>query len=381
MASHCSTTQNVMLPQHLVCKYELNYEYNVIYFSKEQSSLIIIWQDRNMSECFKVFYVKLYVHSLVDELKEAMFMKNLLIREENLAWIWRRDVSSKFWCASAKIPGGMLQYNFWDLLSLPPEGTPARVMNVNKCNWPARCCFSSPSAWGARRVARILLAADRPTQELDDILCLSKHRERDLQMYADVWIRSQDPRGFQDQRATASNFFCVQATSGRHLLFLPLTLFYFAFCYSFYIKISRLFSLSYISSLPIPFPIFIFPFSLLRFTDIQTCFNFTYSCYLFFLNSPPPALSFWFILYDPFPHYFICHRTQMFYRILSASIYSMYLVPSVLNPISTFVMWYSLVQPSKVSSVLTVTSFFLEICALLESLLVTDYNGHNIWAG
>jgi len=30
---------------------------------------MMIWQDRNMSECFKVFYVKLYAHSLVDELK------------------------------------------------------------------------------------------------------------------------------------------------------------------------------------------------------------------------------------------------------------------------------------------------------------------------
>ena len=30
---------------------------------------MMIWQDRNMSECFKVFYVKLYVHSLVDKLK------------------------------------------------------------------------------------------------------------------------------------------------------------------------------------------------------------------------------------------------------------------------------------------------------------------------
>jgi len=38
---------------------------------------MMILQDRNMSECFqvfssvlKVFYVKLYVHSLVDKLKE-----------------------------------------------------------------------------------------------------------------------------------------------------------------------------------------------------------------------------------------------------------------------------------------------------------------------
>jgi len=39
---------------------------------------MMIWQDRNMSECFKVFlklfYVKLYVHSLVDKLK--WFYKN-----------------------------------------------------------------------------------------------------------------------------------------------------------------------------------------------------------------------------------------------------------------------------------------------------------------
>ena len=38
-------------------------------FSKEQSSLMMICQDRNMSECFKVFYMKLYVHSLVHKLK------------------------------------------------------------------------------------------------------------------------------------------------------------------------------------------------------------------------------------------------------------------------------------------------------------------------
>jgi len=41
-----------MLPQHLVRKYELNCEYN---FSKEQSTLMMIWQDQNMSECFKMF--------------------------------------------------------------------------------------------------------------------------------------------------------------------------------------------------------------------------------------------------------------------------------------------------------------------------------------
>ena len=120
-------------------------------------------------------------------------------------------------------------------------------------------------------------------------------------------------------------------------------------------EVSPFFFLAYVSSLPIPFPIFIFPFSLLRCTDTQPCFNFTYSFNLFW-NSLPPALSFWFILYNPFPHYFICYCIQTFYRILSTSIYFMYLVPSVLNPISTFLMWYSLVQPSWISSVLTVTS-------------------------
>jgi len=30
---------------------------------------MMIWQDRNMSECFKVFYMKLYVHSLVEKFK------------------------------------------------------------------------------------------------------------------------------------------------------------------------------------------------------------------------------------------------------------------------------------------------------------------------
>jgi len=37
---------------------------------------MMIWQDRNMSECFKVFYVKLYVYSLVDKLK--WFYENAL---------------------------------------------------------------------------------------------------------------------------------------------------------------------------------------------------------------------------------------------------------------------------------------------------------------
>jgi hypothetical protein len=163
------------------------------------------------------------------------------------------------------------------------------------------------------------------------------------------------PQGFPRSKSNrAQPFFCAQATSGRNLLFCPFFFFYFAFYNSFYIIISLFFFLSYVSSLPIPFPIFIFPFSLIRYTHIQPCFNFRYSCH-FFGNSPPPAPSFWFILYNPLPHYFICHCTQTFYRILPTSIYFMPFVPSVLNPVSTFLTWYSLVQPSWISSVLTAT--------------------------
>jgi len=62
-----------MLPQHLVCKYELNCEYCNIPLARDKAPRMMIWQDRNISEFFKmflkVFYMKLYVHSLVDKLK------------------------------------------------------------------------------------------------------------------------------------------------------------------------------------------------------------------------------------------------------------------------------------------------------------------------
>ena len=70
--SHCSTTQHDMLPQHLVCKYELNCEYCNITLAWNKAPWW--WSDkietcRSVLKCFKSVYVKLYVHSLVDKLK------------------------------------------------------------------------------------------------------------------------------------------------------------------------------------------------------------------------------------------------------------------------------------------------------------------------
>ena len=61
-----------MLPQHLVCKYELNCEYCNTTLARNKAPWW--WSDkietcRNVLKCFKVFYVKLFVHSLVDKLK------------------------------------------------------------------------------------------------------------------------------------------------------------------------------------------------------------------------------------------------------------------------------------------------------------------------
>ena len=61
-----------MLPQQLVCKYELNCEYRNITLARNKAPWW--WSDkiktcRSVLKCLKVFYVKLYVHSLVDKLK------------------------------------------------------------------------------------------------------------------------------------------------------------------------------------------------------------------------------------------------------------------------------------------------------------------------
>ena len=65
-------TQHDMLPQHLVCKYELNCEYCNITLAGNKAPWW--WSDkietcRSVLKCFKIFYVILYVHSLVDKLK------------------------------------------------------------------------------------------------------------------------------------------------------------------------------------------------------------------------------------------------------------------------------------------------------------------------
>jgi len=61
-----------LLSQHLVCKYELNCEDCSIKLARNKVPWW--WSDRietyrSVLKCLKVFYVKLYVHSLVDKLK------------------------------------------------------------------------------------------------------------------------------------------------------------------------------------------------------------------------------------------------------------------------------------------------------------------------
>ena len=65
-------TRHDMLPQHLVCKYELNCEYCNVTLARNKAPWW--WSDkietcRSVLKCLKVFYVKLYLHSLVDKLK------------------------------------------------------------------------------------------------------------------------------------------------------------------------------------------------------------------------------------------------------------------------------------------------------------------------
>ena len=66
-------TQHDMLPQHLVCKYELICEYCNITLARNKAPW---WWSDKIETCrsvfkgvLKVFYVKLYVHLLVDKLK------------------------------------------------------------------------------------------------------------------------------------------------------------------------------------------------------------------------------------------------------------------------------------------------------------------------
>jgi len=65
-------TQHDMLPQHLVCKYELSCEYRNITLARNKAPWW--WYDKietcqSVLKCFKSVLCKIIVHSLVDELK------------------------------------------------------------------------------------------------------------------------------------------------------------------------------------------------------------------------------------------------------------------------------------------------------------------------
>jgi len=70
--SHCSTTQYDMLPQYLVCKYELNCEYRNITLARKKVPEDDVTRSKHVGVFYsvlKVFYAKLYVHSLADKFK------------------------------------------------------------------------------------------------------------------------------------------------------------------------------------------------------------------------------------------------------------------------------------------------------------------------
>ena len=83
--SHCSTTQHDMLQQHLVCKYELNCEYCNKILARNKAPW---WWSDKIETCrsvLKVFYVKLYMHLLVDKLK--WFYENARCYNKIYMWI------------------------------------------------------------------------------------------------------------------------------------------------------------------------------------------------------------------------------------------------------------------------------------------------------
>ena len=68
--SHCSTTQHDMLPQNLVCKYELNCEYCNRTLARNKLPDDDLTRSKHVGvfqRVLKEFYVKLYVHLLVDK--------------------------------------------------------------------------------------------------------------------------------------------------------------------------------------------------------------------------------------------------------------------------------------------------------------------------
>ena len=79
----CYDAHLTTAPQHLVCKYELNCEYHNITLARNKAPWW--WSDtietcRSVLKCLKVFYVKLYVHSLVDKLKWYRDILEYIIR-------------------------------------------------------------------------------------------------------------------------------------------------------------------------------------------------------------------------------------------------------------------------------------------------------------
>jgi len=61
-----------MLPQHLVCKYELNCEYCNITLARNKIPDDDVTRSKHVGvfqSVLEVFYMKLYVHLLVDKLK------------------------------------------------------------------------------------------------------------------------------------------------------------------------------------------------------------------------------------------------------------------------------------------------------------------------
>ena len=87
-------TQHDLLPQQLFCKYELNCEYCNISLARNKAPCW--WSDkietsRIVLKCFKVFYVKLYVHSLVDKLKYPYLLYCMGVKHDHSHW--RSNVS------------------------------------------------------------------------------------------------------------------------------------------------------------------------------------------------------------------------------------------------------------------------------------------------
>jgi hypothetical protein len=73
--ARCASYEHDTLPQHLVCNYELNCEYSNISLARHKAPWW--WSDkietcRSVLSVLKVFCVKLYVLSLVNELKRFM---------------------------------------------------------------------------------------------------------------------------------------------------------------------------------------------------------------------------------------------------------------------------------------------------------------------